>query len=199
MRQLYDREAREYDQRTESYDSFPGLIAEIERFRAMVLPRRSIADIGCGAGRDSQYFLRHGHPVTACDLSWEMLAIVRRRYGYYPLLRLVQMDMDHMPFRDMSFGGAWVCASLLHVPAARLEHTLDEILRVLIPGAGISISMKSGTGEGWYPGMSLGRPRWFTFVQPERFGALMLSRGFAEVSITPSGRYDWFVTEARRP
>lgn len=198
-RDLYDHQTSDYAEKTRSYSLFPGLVGEVERFMTLTLPRRRVVDLGCGVGRDTGYLLERGCSVAAVDLSHAMVEATGAYCGQHPRLRLVQAEMSRMPFRAASFDGAWVCASLLHVPSRHMPRTLAEIGRVLAPGAGVSISMKAGVGEGWHAGRTIGQDRWFTFVEPNEFASLMRTRGFVEVSVTPSGRYEWFVAEGRRP
>ena len=199
MRTLYDSRAGEYAEKTRSFRHFPGLRAEVDRFVAQTHSPRRVIDVGCGAGRDSRYLLELGCSVVALDLSIEMLSATSTCCGPGERLRLVQADMSRAPFSDACFDGAWVCASLLHLPSPYLLRTLDELRRILVPGAIAAISMKSGHGEGWQVSRSLDQVRWFTLVDPADFAALMRARGFVDVSVIPSGRHEWFVAEGRRP
>lgn len=197
-RNVYDRQAREYVSTTGDYALFPGLKDEIDRFYGRTTADRPLLDLGCGVGRDTEYLLSRGGAVVAADLSIEMLRVTSQRcLPTKP--KLVQLSMTDLPFKDGAFGGAWVCASLLHVPMNHLGGALSEIRRVLAPGGTVAISMKPGEGEGWHSGSSLTAPRWFTFVSPEEFEKLLQSAGFGSVRSTASGRRNWFITEAERP
>lgn len=197
-RSLYDRQAREYVTTTGDYALFPGLKDEVDRFYGRAIADRPLLDLGCGVGRDTEYLLSRGSAVVAADLSIEMLRVTSQRcLPADP--KLVQLSMTHLPFKGGIFGGAWVCASLLHVPMKHLAGTLNEIRRVLVPGGTVAISMKPGEGEGWHSGSSLTAPRWFTFVSPEKFEMLLQAAGFESVRSTASGRRNWFITEAERP
>lgn len=197
-RELYDRHALGYAGSTQDYNRFPGLREEVHRFSALAVPELQVVDLGCGAGRDSRYLLELGHEVVALDLSDRMLAATGAYCARHPRLNLVQADLSRTPFREASIGGVWACASLVHVPARQLRRSLEEIRRILVPGAGVSMSMKAGEGEGWQVGETLAEARWFTFVQPDEFASLLGEHGFVEVSATSSGRREWFVAEGRR-
>lgn len=196
-RNVYDRQAREYTITTGDYALFPGLKDEIDRFYGRAMANRPLLDLGCGVGRDTEHLLSRGSVVVAADLSIEMLRVTSQRcLPAEP--KLVQLSMTDLPFKGDTFGGAWICASLLHVPMNHLERALSEIRRVLAPGGTVAISMKPGEGEGWHSGGSLTAPRWFTFVNPEKFEKLLQSAGFGSVRSTASGRGNWFITEAEK-
>jgi ubiquinone/menaquinone biosynthesis C-methylase UbiE len=198
MRALYDSHADEYVDTTGSYDHFPGLRDEVDRFIAKTPASGPVLDLGCGVGRDSQYFLAHSRPTVAVDISLEMLRITRERCFNSTSLRLVLADMGELPFGDGTFLGVWVCASLLHVPSERMEHILREIARIVRRGGIVSISMKAGRGEGYRTGCSLAGRRWFTLVEPSEFAASLSAAGFTELEIISSGRREWFIAEAIR-
>ena len=174
-RQVYDREAHDYACKTGSYESFPGLQNEIDRFRRRAMTALPLLDLGCGVGRDTEYLLSQGCAVVAADLSSEMLKITRERCCNQKTLMLVQLTMTELPFKDGMIGGAWVCASLLHLPNDHFAPALNELLRVLSPGGSVAISMKAGNSEGWHSGSSLPHPRWFTLVDPSHFAKLLRS------------------------
>lgn len=197
-RVLYDDRTADYASRTREYDQFPGLHDEIDRFLTLTLGAGPLVDLGCGAGRDSRYLIGRGRSVFALDLSLNMLRATREHCGHHRGLNLVQANIVGTPFGDATFAGAWVCASLLHLPARYLRPALAEIHRILAPGAGVAISMKAGAGEGWHAGRTLDEVRWFTFVEPEEFASAMRAQGFTAVTLTWSGRDEWFVAEGRR-
>jgi ubiquinone/menaquinone biosynthesis C-methylase UbiE len=177
LRQLYDDEACGYAANTGSYADFPGLKEDVDAFVAQIEQPALILDLGAGAGRDSRYFAARGFSVVASDFSLEML-----RIGRSAEVAQVQADMVQLPFRPNTFAGAWVCASLLHLPSRNHDQALIELLRVLAPGGLAAVSMKAGEGEGWTEGRSIKRLRWFTLVDPTEFVATLASKGFMNTS-----------------
>lgn len=138
LRRLYDDEARGYAANTDSYADFPGLQEDVDAFVAQLERSALILDLGAGPGRDSKYFAARGFTVVAADLSLEML-----RIGRSAEVAQVQADMVQLPFRSNTFAGAWVCASLLHLPSRNHDQALSELLRVLAPGGLVAVSMKA--------------------------------------------------------
>ena len=195
-RNVYDREAAAYVATTGNLAYFPGLESELERFCQRIVRTSPILDLGSGVGRDTEYLLRRGCKVIAGDVSSEMLKILNHRCGSYRGLQAVNMSMLKIPIRDSSLGGAWVCASLLHLPRSLFPTALREIYRTLAPGSVTAISMKAGNGEGWHSGASLLSPRWFTLIEPSDLEKLLLDTGFENVASAASGRGSWFISEA---
>jgi len=197
MRDVYDRHAAEYAMETGSYEGFPGLRDEVDRFYAEALGKGPLLDLGCGAGRDTEYLIAHNRDVVAGDLSTEMLNVTRARCN--DLMLVVQFDLRALPFREDVFAGIWASASLLHIPSSDMFGALTELYRTLRPGGAVAISMKEGEGEGWHSGKSHPDRRWFTFVWPEAFVQQMASAGFVRARSTSSGRRNWFITEGQKP
>lgn len=188
LRQLYDEEAFGYAANTDSYADFPGLKEDVDSFVAQFERSALILDLGSGPGRDSRYLAARGFSVVAADFSLEML-----RIGRSAEVAQVQADMVQLPFRSNMFAGAWVCASLLHLPSCNHDQALTELLRVLAPGGLAAVSMKAGEGEGWTEGRSIKRRRWFTLVDPTEFVATLASKGFMETSWSWCNRGSWFI------
>lgn len=190
LRQLYDDEARGYAAITDNYAGFPGLKEDLDAFAAQLERSALILDLGAGPGRDSRYLAARGFSVVAADFSLEML-----RIGRSAEVTQVQADMVHLPFRSNTFAGAWVCASLLHLPSRNHDQALIELLRVLAPGGMAAVSMKAGEGEGWTEGRSIRRPRWFTLVDPTEFVATLASKDFIKTSWSWCNRGSWFIAQ----
>jgi SAM-dependent methyltransferase len=199
IRDWYDARADAYVERTARYDQFPGLRGEISQFAdGLVHSSGPILDLGCGGGRDSEFFLGRGHEVVAVDVSMAMVRATLARCGSRKLSG-VQLDMGGLPFAGRSFGGAWICASMVHVPMARLPGCLAELCRTLDHGASAAISMKEGSGEGWFWSVAPPGLRWFTLVTATEMLAMMGMAGFVELSAVSSNRADWFVVHGSRP
>ena len=190
MRKVYDACAAEYADRTSKLEFFSGLEGELIGFCVRLDAKGTILDLGCGGGRDSEYFVHQGWNVVACDISGELLGITRARSA---LVSVVQADMMRLPFRENCFVGAWVCASMVHIALGQHMTALKELFRVLISGGTVAISMKAGTGEGWKTGGLMDGPRWFSHVEPSSFVDVMESAGFSDVSTSWSGRGAWFI------
>lgn len=193
LRQLYDEEALSYAAKTDSYLDFPGLRDDVDAFAAQVERVGYVLDLGAGPGRDSRYLESHGFSVVAVDFSMEMLHISRSLNASH-----VQADMVQLPFLSNSFAGAWVCASLLHLPIQDQCYALSELLRVLKSGGMAAISMKAGQGAGWTEGCSIRRRRWFTLVNPAEFVATLGSTGFVKISWSWCNRGSWFIVQGSK-
>lgn len=104
------------------------------------LPKNAhILDAGCGAGRDSKYFLKEGYKVTAFDASLEMVKRASKETG----LKVQNLHFQEMNF-DQEFDGVWAQASLLHVSYSETKSIYRRIYHALKTGGIFYASYKYG-------------------------------------------------------
>ena len=153
-----------------------------------------IVDIGCGPGRDTVQFIQRGFRAAGLDYSIGMLAEAQQRAPAPYLLG----DMRAIPFAPDSFEGAWVCASLLHLPRGDAPRVLAETRRILKPGGMLYISLKEGRGEEWDTRKGT---RFFTYYQADEVKLLLKSAGFelTELKINLGEPRPWLNIFARKP
>ncbi|MCO6356272.1 methyltransferase domain-containing protein [Pseudoalteromonas shioyasakiensis] len=110
-----------------------------EQVRKVVPNGSEILDAGCGVGRDTKYFIKHGFKVTSFDASEKMVEMCNE----YPFA-----FCEHKSFKTISyppiFDLVWACASLLHINKKELLSALTKLHRSLKPGGIIYFSLKSG-------------------------------------------------------
>ena len=123
----------------------PELITAARRFVELVGQGAHVLDLGCGAGRDTGWFLTQRLVVTGADLSGGMLNQAKSR-STGPLL---QMNMRRLAFQTGTFQGLWCNAALLHLPKREAPAALAEMRRVLAPGGVFFLAVQAGSGEGW--------------------------------------------------
>ena len=114
-----------------------------DKFLAMLKEGDHILDFGCGAGRDTRYFMEKGFRVTATDGSEELCRIASEVTG---------TEVKHMMFDELDaheeYEGVWACASILHVKRDELESILCKIEAALKPGGVLYTSFKYSSFEG---------------------------------------------------
>ena len=98
----------------------------IEPFLAMLPPKASILELGCGAGQDTELMIAKGFKVCPTDGTPEIAKAAERRLGI-PVATLLFGDLDE----DSTYDGIWANACLLHVPKAELSGILGRIHRAL--------------------------------------------------------------------
>jgi 2-polyprenyl-3-methyl-5-hydroxy-6-metoxy-1,4-benzoquinol methylase len=118
------------------------VIPEHARFAAMLPAGGRVLDAGCGAGRDALAFREAGFKVTATEAAPALAVLARDHTG----LDVQVLRFDQMDWRE-AFDGIWTCASLLHVPRAKLPETIRRLASALVPGGVWFMSFKYGTQE----------------------------------------------------
>lgn len=181
---VYQRRAREWASKRSSPHR-----ARAERLAARCLPGRPVADLGCGPGNYIPDLAGAG-PVVAIDAAGAMLDLARPSGA-----RLVLADIERLPLRDRSLGGAWASNSYLHVPRTRLPLALARLHWALAVGAPLAISGIAGEGEGAletddFPG------RFYTLWQPDELARLLAGAGFEVDDVSVDGERVW--ADARR-
>lgn len=164
----YDEKARDYAERWYTLR----LEADMACFSAWLEPGARVLDVGCGPARDTAWLAELGFRAVGADLSLGMLRQARERNT----APVIQADMRRLPFAAGSFGGLWVCASLLHVPKPQAGLALAELRRVVGDGV-MYVAVKQGQGEDWLTDAD-GRSCFFAFYRPDEFHQILRAAGF---------------------
>ena len=153
----YNQNARHFADSTISVD----FTATQNRFLKRLPLHAKILDFGCGAGRDTKYFLEQGYQVEAIDGSEELCKLAESYIG---------IPVKHMLFQELCavdcYDGIWACASILHVPYQELREVLQKMTKALKPEGIIYASFKYGRFQGERKG------RYFTDFTEESFEVL---------------------------
>lgn len=116
---------------------------QLNKFISM-LPGKKVLDLGCGPGRDMEYFLEEGIDAIGVDYSEEMLKLAEKIVSKD---KLKHADFKNLKFKENSFDGLWCVASFSDVPKAEGEETLRKWLKILKKEGIIFISVKEGSKE----------------------------------------------------
>ncbi|HTJ75520.1 MAG TPA: uracil-DNA glycosylase family protein [Acidimicrobiales bacterium] len=127
-----------------------------------------VADLGCGPGH---YVAHLGPVVVAVDAAAAMLALVP------PAALRIQADLEALPLRDRSLGGAWASNSYLHVPRDRLPLALARLHWAMAVGAPLTLSTLLGEGDGPWPGDDF-PGRAYAYWEPDELARIMIGAGF---------------------
>ena len=121
-----------------------------------------ILDFGCGAGRDTGYFLEQGCRVTAVDGS-EVLCKIASEYTGISVKQMLFQNLDEKEQYD----GIWACASILHLKKTELPDVFLRMKKALKKQGVIYASFKYGDYEGMRNG------RYFTDFTEKLFADLL--------------------------
>lgn len=140
-----------------------------------------ILDLGCGAGRDTKYFLNQGYRVEATDGSEELCEIASKNTG---------VEVKQLFFQDLNeyekYDGIWACASLLHLKADELPDVFMRIHNALKKDGIFYASFKYGHYEGDRNG------RYFTDMTEEKMRAIL-----SQIDVQFNIRKEWITNDVR--
>ena len=98
---------------------------------------KTVLDLGCGAGRHAILLGKEGFQVAALDVSETALKTldVRVKAGSISNVLLVKHEMGKLPFIEEYFDGVISTNVLHHGKSVEIKKTVDELYRVMKPGA----------------------------------------------------------------
>lgn len=88
--------------------------------------KKTLLELGAGAGYDSQFFMGEGLSVIAVDLSGEMVKNCKAKG-----IEAYELDYYDLSSLNRRFDCVYAINTLLHVPKKELCHVLNEISNVL--------------------------------------------------------------------
>ena len=141
-----DKTLKYYNENAQSFASGTVSVKFTEvqdKFLEKLNPDAYILDFGCGAGRDTKYFLSRGYQVDAVDGS-EQLCRIASEYTGIKVRQMLFQELDEKEKYD----GIWACASILHLPKKQLREVLKNMYAALKPDGWIYTSFKYGEYEG---------------------------------------------------
>ncbi|MEY3470868.1 MAG: hypothetical protein RLZZ223_218 [Candidatus Parcubacteria bacterium] len=172
-----------YEQMADLYNSlYPDVNKDNIDFFIDKLNGDKILDIGCGSGRDAEYFVSKGLDVTGIDLSNRFIEISKAKV---PNAQFIKMDMRNINFPVNSFDGIWLMASLLHIPKLEIKNTVIKFREVLKTNGIVYISVKLGEGERFvkkdrYKGLE----KFFAFYTESEIADLLENCGFEIIKLS---------------
>jgi SAM-dependent methyltransferase/uncharacterized protein YbaR (Trm112 family) len=106
-------------------------------FRDYMFPRtadsfrgKRVLDAGCGIGRHAYYAAHYGAEIWAVDISDAVEVAAKNNRGTGA--RVIQADLNHLPFREESFDLVYSMGVLHHLPDP--EGAFRYLLRFVKPG-----------------------------------------------------------------
>ena len=141
-----DKTLKYYNENAQSFASGTVSVKFTEvqdKFLEKLNPDAYILDFGCGAGRDTKYFLSRGYQVDAVDGS-EQLCRIASEYTGIKVRQMLFQELDEKEKYD----GIWACASILHLPKKQLREVLKNMYAALKSKGWSYTSFKYGEFEG---------------------------------------------------
>jgi SAM-dependent methyltransferase len=132
-------------------------VAKSNRFGGRIL------DAGCGAGRDTRYFIESGFMVVSFDASEGMV----RKCNEYPHAFCQKLSFSEIGYKE-EFDGVWACACLMHIPQSKAKEAVTRLTSALKPGGVMFISVKEGEG----PGRADAQGRFFDYYDDDTIDVL---------------------------
>jgi len=160
----YDKDAKRRDSAEEKRDQWKLDIRE--KFAKLLKNegKKTILELGSGAGLDAKFFQDKGFDVLATDLSSEMIKMCRKRG-----LDAKVVDLYDLSSLKKKYDGVFSMNVLLHVPSKDLEEILNNITGTLNKEGIFFYGVYGGYDkeETFTDKSKMGLPRFFSFLSDE--------------------------------
>jgi SAM-dependent methyltransferase len=145
--------------------------------------RRHMIDVGSGPGLDTAAWQAEGLDVVGVDLTEANARLMGERG-----LVGVTGSLYFLPFRDGAFDSLWTMSTFVHVPHARFDEAIAELLRVVAPGSPLAIGTWGGRDfEGIVEFGDLRPHRFFSLATHDRWREMLTRHGDVETFETHDG------------
>lgn len=152
-----------------------------ERFNSLLATNSDVLDIGCGPGRDLDFFASCGHGVVGIELNSSFYDMCSSKHT------VVNGDIRELTsfFSPQTFDGIWAQASFVHLSTDEVEAVIVDCFTLLRPGGLFYASVPSSGDTGWRDETD-GR-RWYTVWPDDSITTPMQNAGFTvfDISVGP--------------
>lgn len=126
--------------------------------------KKTILELGSGAGLDAKFFQDSGFEVLATDLSDEMIKMCKKRG-----LSAQEIDLYKLSSLKDKYDGVFSMNVLLHVPRKDLKEVLENIQNALTDNGIFFYGVYGGVDEEtvFTDKTKMGMPRYFSFLSDE--------------------------------
>ena len=117
---------------------------EMKWFSSVIPTGSTLADIGCGTGRNSIYLASLGHHVHGLDVVPEMISIAHRRAEEEGLksTEFIMGDARNLPWGDAEMDAVVCIAAIHHIPGeVERMKAIQECWRIVRPGGKLLLSV----------------------------------------------------------
>jgi len=181
VKKTFNRAAKRYNKSAILQDEV--LRRLLQRLQYIRLNPESIIDIGCGTGKAINGLREHysRSKIVCMDMAFSMLGEACKQYGVLRKKRLVNADMERLPFADGSFD--LLFSSLALQWANDLPATLADLARIgrqegLLMFATFGPSTLSELRDSWF---EIDRkPHVHQFVDMHDIGDALMAAGFSQ-------------------
>jgi SAM-dependent methyltransferase len=126
------------------YEDLRHLPSPLAKLAEPYFPKGSlILDLGCGVGRDAEYFAKKGHQVTATDFSEDAIELCKKHFEGSGIGFAVQDMHDPFPYPNNKFDVVYANLSLHYYSDQKTREIIIEIYRVLKNGGTLAFACKS--------------------------------------------------------
>jgi SAM-dependent methyltransferase len=201
---IYSETIQVYDGLGEKYFNDSLLIVPENRdeFAGLIPKGGNVLDVGCGGGRDAQYFTDQGFCVTGIDLSSVMIDYAKQ---LIPNAEFHVMDVVNINLPEHNYDAIWAQAVLLHLERKDVPKVLDKFYELLRPEGVLHIQVKLGSGTAYVSEKLSGfKERFYTYFSKEEMQKLVTDAGFSIISSVvyedPIGRegVEWISIDCKK-
>jgi SAM-dependent methyltransferase len=145
----------------------------LDRFCALIKPRGTLLDIGCGPGEPmAAYLLAQGFDICGVDSSPTMISLAQ---GNFPDREWIIADMRALSL-GRTFDGVMAWDSFFHLNYDDQRQMFPTFRAHAKPGAPLLFT--SGPQHGEAIGSFRGEPLYHASLSPDEYRALLLENGF---------------------
>lgn len=165
----YEQYADKFIQTTKNIENYGVWFQRDRELFVHQTNKGKILDLGCGSGRDANFFRSKGFSVVCLDITKQFV-----KYTVRQGLPSVLMDLHYLGFKSKSFQGIWCTAVLHHFQKKEMPKILKSIDDILAPNGNVFLDVKFGEGEKFEEGKQYPEvKRWVARYTKQEFTKLV--------------------------